>query len=105
MLGEIAVVGAPIAAAGGAYIVGRVQGYVHAVKKLNTSTYQCRGCKHPLTSHRDQSGSCVEQQARPHYLKSGSRNGREYVTCPCLAYVGDLPPKPIDYNDVLFPKE
>ena len=44
-------------------------------------------CSHGYGSHED-GGLCQAQVERPHYYISGSRNGYEWVACPCRSYDG-----------------
>jgi hypothetical protein len=47
-------------------------------------------CGHNFGSHRD-GASCAAETERAHYLRGGSRNGKEWVACPCLRYDGPDP--------------
>lgn len=45
-------------------------------------------CKHTIGEHENLTGRCQSQIKRPHYYVNGSRNGHEWVKCPCLHYAG-----------------
>lgn len=47
-------------------------------------------CGHGYGTHED-GRSCQADVRRPHYMKSGSRNGKHWVQCPCLRHDGPLP--------------
>jgi hypothetical protein len=47
-------------------------------------------CKHLFTSHGLNAG-CKEQFERDHYSPAGTRNGYEWVRCPCIGYLGPDP--------------
>lgn len=48
-------------------------------------------CGHSIGEHKELK-SCQAQVRRPFYYATGSRNGHEWITCPCTRYYG---PKPI----------
>lgn len=47
-------------------------------------------CGHGYGSH-EAGGMCSAQVERVHYYLNGSRNGYEWVACPCLTYDGPEP--------------
>lgn len=51
------------------------------------------GCDHDYAVHDVETGRCNAEILREHYQNHGTRNGWEWVKCPCKNYSG---PKPID---------
>jgi hypothetical protein len=47
-------------------------------------------CTHGYGIH-EEGKKCAAQIERPHYWSNGSRNGHEWVPCPCLSYDGPEP--------------
>lgn len=54
-------------------------------------------CEHPYGAHVN--GECQEDVERPFYNTLGTRNGYEYVPCPCRRYTG---PEPLS-SDIWVP--
>mgnify|MGYP001597112431 CR=1 FL=1 len=48
-------------------------------------------CTHPHSVHDHPGATCGGQTRREHYWPAGSRNGWEWVPCPCTGYDGPEP--------------
>lgn len=80
-------VGGVLIAAG--WFLGRLTRRPRVTTAQLTSLTVCsRG--HGYGSH-ENGARCAAQVDRPHYMKHGERNGREWVPCPCLSYDGPEP--------------
>lgn len=47
-------------------------------------------CGHGYGTH-DEGKNCTGQVRRAYYYDNGSRNGKQWVACPCLRHDGPLP--------------
>lgn len=77
--------------AGGVLLAG---GWLAGCRGRKSSTPKPTGtvcsCSHGYGSH-EAGGMCSAQVERVHYYLNGSRNGYEWVACPCLTYDGPEP--------------
>jgi len=80
----------PITLVAGAGILtaGTLLGRIRRRTTAAPSPVPTCGCGHPMALHDRDSDECFADEQRPHYSKSGSRNGFEWVQCPCRRYLG-----------------
>jgi hypothetical protein len=79
-----------VVAGAAAVLVGWLAGRVSRQPQAPKQAGALCSCDHGYGTH-ENGGQCHAQVERPHYWGNGSRNGYEWVPCPCLSYDGPEP--------------